>query len=357
MKRALALAKNALGTTSPNPAVGAVVVKDGHTLGEGYTLPPGQAHAEVRALAQAGTDARGAALYTTLEPCCTFGRTPPCTQAIAGAGVSQVHMAVMDPNPKVSGRGRAELEALGVEVLAGEQTEEATQLYEAYAKHVCTGLPFVVAKFAASLDGKIATHSGDSRWITGSQARGYVHELRKAADAVMVGINTVLQDDPQLTARDAAGQALPHQPLRVVVDSKARIPPGARMLAEPGRTLVATTRNSVEISGHDVEAVKLPQDRSGRVELSALLERLGQRGVMSLLVEGGGELLGSLFDQRLVDKVMAFISPVVIGGKEAPSPVAGQGARFIAEGMRLERVRVESIGEDILVVGYPSRAT
>ena len=357
MKRALALATEALGRTSPNPAVGAVVVKDGLVVGEGFTLPPGQAHAEVRALEQAGPRTRGAVLYITLEPCCIFGRTPPCTQAIISAGISEVHMAVEDPNPKVSGRGRAELEASGITVHSGEEADEASQLYEAYTKHVRTGLPFVIAKFAASLDGKIATSTGASRWITGTQARRYAQELRRVSDAIMVGINTVVRDDPQLTARDAKGAPLPRQPLRVIVDSHARTPPDARVLKEPGQTMIATTREDVSEQRPGVEVQWLPQDQQGFVDLDALLETLGKRGVVSLLVEGGGDIMGSLFDRCLVDRVVAFIAPVVIGGKDAPSPVAGKGARAMTEVMRLERVKVKRLGEDILIAGYPVRGT
>ena len=353
MQQALALAREALGTTSPNPAVGALAVRHGQIVGQGYTLPPGQAHAEVRALEQAGGLAQGASLYTTLEPCCTHGRTPPCTGAIIRAGIAEVHMALQDPNPQVAGRGREELLAAGIKVYSGEEQDLAAELYEGYSKHVRTGLPFVIAKFAASLDGRIATHTGDSRWITGLDARWYVHRLRKTVDAIIVGVNTVIRDDPQLTARDTDGEPLPHQPLRVVLDSNGRTPPAARMFDEPGHTLIVSTEGAV-VRRPEAEMMVVPSDGQGRVDPEALLAKIGQRGVVSILVEGGGEALGSMFDRNLVDKVVAFIAPMVIGGQAAPSPVAGQGPAALVDAMRLERVKVEMAGEDIVVIGYPA---
>ena len=240
MGLALSLALKAVGSVSPNPPVGAVLVRDGEVVGEGYTQPPGQAHAEIVAIRQAGPRARGATLYTTLEPCNHQGRTGPCSEAIIEAGVVEVHSAVTDPNPRVKGGGLSRLSEAGIAVSTGEMAGEASRLIEAYAKHVTTGTPFVTAKFAMSLDGKIATRTGSSQWITGEEARAYAHRLRAASDAVMVGINTVLADDPRLTARDGSGAALGRQPLRVVVDSRGRIPREARMLGEPGSTLVVT---------------------------------------------------------------------------------------------------------------------
>ena len=358
MQRAIALARRALGTTSPNPAVGAVIVKDGVVIGEGFTLPPGQRHAEMGSLQQAGEAARGATLYTTLEPCCSYGRTPPCTQAIATAGIKAVHLAVLDPNPQVSGRGRAELEAAGVEVVVGEEAEAAQELYEAFAKHVTTGRPFVSAKFAMSLDGKIATGTGDSKWVTGPEARGLVQQLRRESDAVMVGINTVLTDDPQLTARDEHNLALTRQPLRVVLDSGCRTPTGARMLREPGKTLVAASASAPQdqafsLATAGAEVFQTPASSSGMVDLGMLLDELGRRGVVSLLVEGGGVLFGSLFDAGLVDKIYVFIAPLLIGGQGAASPVQGQGVSRVADAWLVERPRIQQIGSDWLIAGYP----
>ena len=357
MKHAFAIAQEALGRTSPNPAVGALVVKDGVILGQGFTLPPGQSHAEIVALNQAGEKARNASLYVTMEPCCVSGRTPPCTQAIIAAGISTVHVATVDPNPLVNGRGLAELDAAGIVVHSGEEEEETRKLYEAFAKHINTGTPFVTAKFAMSLDGKIATSTGDSKWVTGPAARSYVHEMRRACDSVMVGINTVVRDNPLLTARDGEGEPLERQPLRVVLDSTAHTPPDSLLLKQPGQTLIAVTQppkgRVASLREAGAEVLPLPATEDGMVDPSALLQTLGARGVVNLLVEGGGTLLGSLFDLGLVDKVAAFIAPVIIGGASAPSPVAGKGSITMERITRLERVSVERLEEDLLVIGYP----
>lgn len=355
MRLALMLANQAHGSVSPNPAVGAVVVKDGKVVGEGWTQPPGQAHAEVMALRQAGERAAGATLYTTLEPCSHFGRTPPCVNAILEAGISRVHAAVVDPNPLVNGKGLAALSDAGVETVLGEEAEDAHVLVEAHAKFVTTGLPFVAAKFAMSLDGKIAARGGDSEWITSEDARRYAHRLRAASDAVMVGINTVLSDDPRLTARGEDGRPAARQPLRVVVDSHGRTPSDARLIHGPGRSLVAVAsvdgekERRLAQAGADVESVP---GSDGRVDLLELFRRLAPRDVTSVLVEGGGTLLGSLFDQRLVDKVYAFIAPTIIGGASAPTAVAGEGVARVRDGLRLTRVSVLQLGRDMLVTGY-----
>jgi diaminohydroxyphosphoribosylaminopyrimidine deaminase/5-amino-6-(5-phosphoribosylamino)uracil reductase len=355
MKRALELSREALSLSSPNPPVGAVVVKDGRIVGEGHTLPPGQAHAEVIALNQAGELARGAALYTTLEPCCHFGKTPPCTRDIIQAGIAQVHMAIIDPNPLVNSKGMAELERAGLNIYLDEYGEEAKEIAEAYIKFVTTAIPFVVAKFAMSLDGKIATASGESRWITSEEARRYASELRRQSDAVMVGIGTVLSDDPRLTARDGDGHPRAKQPLRIVVDSSARVPLSAQLFQEPGPVMVATAHATGDrteaLRGAGAQVLSFPAE-DGSVDLSALLKELGEREITSLLVEGGGALLGSFFDLGLVDKVVAFISPVILGGRDSPSPVAGVGAVTMANSTRLKRTRVDVIGEDVMMTGY-----
>ena len=358
MKRALSLAREALGTTSPNPAVGAMVVKDDVVLGEGFTLPPGQSHAEVVALERASLGSRDASLYVTLEPCCNYGRTPPCTRAIIGAGIREVHVGATDPNPEVNGRGLAELKAAGIGVYPSEHGEEARELYEGFAKHVQTGMPFVTAKYAMSMDGKIATRTGDSKWVTGEPARVHVLEMRRTCDAVMVGVNTVLRDDPRLTARNRDGEPLSHQPLRVILDSTARTPPSARLLKEPGHTLIAVThapdRAIRPLLDAGAEILHMPATKQDMVDPCAVLQAMGARGVVNLMVEGGGTLLGSLFDLGLVDKVAAFIAPVIIGGLSAPSPVGGTGIPDMSQVIRMERVRTERMGEDVLIVGYPS---
>ena len=358
MERALALGRRALGSVSPNPAVGAVVVKDGVPVGEGWTQPPGQPHAEVMALRQASERARGAVLYTTLEPCVHTGRTPPCTEAIVQAGIAEVRAALLDPNPRVDGKGISRLDLAGVATHVGEGQTEAGVLIEAFRKFITTGLPFVTAKFAMSLDGKIATRSGDSQWITGEEARAHAHILRATSDAVVVGINTALADNPQLTARDPEGRPLGRQPLRVVVDGKGRLPSSARMLGQPGDTLIAvagdTQRARTELAAGSVTVESLPGP-CGDVDLAALLVLLGRRDVTSVLVEGGGTLLGSLFDAALVDKVVAFVAPVVIGGRTALSAVSGEGVERVADAVGLDDVVVERFGRDLAITGYCGR--
>ena len=358
MQRALELARQGLGTASPNPSVGAVLVRDGSIVGEGVTQPAGGPHAEAMAIAQAGDKARGAALYVTLEPCNYHGRTPPCVPAIIRAGVAEVHAATLDPNPRVDGRGVADLEAAGVRVVVGEDEVAAQRLMQAHFTWITTGMPFVTAKYAMSLDGKTATAAGDSRWISGAESRRWVHRMRATCDAIMVGIGTVLRDDPQLTARDEDDRPLDRQPLRVVVDSRGRLPDTARLLDASGRTLVAVADASPErqaaLRNAGAEVLSLPAE-DGRVDLRSLLEHLGGREVTGLLVEGGGTLLASLFREGLVDKVCAFVAPVLIGGRDAPTPWDGAGAGTIADALRLERVSIERLGDDMMVVGYPAQ--
>ena len=362
MRQAIDLARQVQGATSPNPAVGAVLVRNGSIVGRGATQPPGQAHAEVVALAEAGSHATGAVLYVTLEPCCHWGRTPPCTGAIISAGVSEVVVAATDPNPVVSGNGIRELRGAGITVSSlpddSQEHHAALQLYEGFAKHIVTGLPFVTAKFAMSLDGKIATRTGDSRWVTGPEARSLVQQMRRETDAIMVGANTVVADDPQLTARGDDNLPLSRQPLRVTLDSHCRIPLESQLLRQPGHTLVYTTPGApavnvraLEQAGAEVATVSATD--AGLVCPLAVLEDLGKRGVVNLLVEGGGKTLGSLFDDGLVDKVHAFVAPVIIGGIDAASPVEGAGAELMAHAMRLERTSIHQIGPDWLIAGYP----
>ena len=357
MKQALSLAKLALGQVSPNPAVGAVVVRDGEVVGQGYTQPPGSGHAEVMALEQAGEKARGGVMYVTLEPCCYHGRTPPCTQAIVAAGISELHLAMLDPNPLVSGRGKDELEREGIKTYVGEHEEEANEINEAYIKFITTGMPFVTAKFAVSLDGKIATKNGDSKWISGGEARKYVHHLRYTTDAIMAGANTVIVDDPRLTCRyGGRGGKAKKQPLRVIVDGRGRTPATAQVFSEPGKSLLAVgelvkPEKKEALTEVGAELLELPSEE-GPIDLKKLLEVLGERGITSVLVEGGGILLGSLFDCGLVDKVIAFIAPIIMGGEEAKMAVAGKGVDKVMDAIKLERISVGKLGEDLMVSGY-----
>ncbi|MFC2071117.1 bifunctional diaminohydroxyphosphoribosylaminopyrimidine deaminase/5-amino-6-(5-phosphoribosylamino)uracil reductase RibD [Chloroflexota bacterium] len=357
MKQALSLAKLALGQVSPNPAVGAVVVKDGEIVGQGYTQLPGSWHAEVVALKQAGEKARGGVMYVTLEPCCHYNRTPPCTQEIIAAGISKVHLAMLDPNPLVSGQGADELEREGIRTYVGECGEEAKEINEAYIKFITTGMPFVTAKFAVSLDGKIATKSGDSEWISGSEARKYVHYLRYTADVIMAGANTVIVDDPRLTCRyGGTGGEVRKQPLRVIVDGRGHAPVTAKVFSESGKTLLALGKfvkleKKEALAQAGAELLELPS-AEGSVDLKRLLKTLGEREITSVLVEGGGILLGSLFDYGLVDKVIAFIAPIIIGGEEAKTAVVGKGVDKVMDAIKLERVSMEKFGEDLMVSGY-----
>ncbi|MDI6871852.1 MAG: bifunctional diaminohydroxyphosphoribosylaminopyrimidine deaminase/5-amino-6-(5-phosphoribosylamino)uracil reductase RibD [Bacillota bacterium] len=356
MRLALRLAARGLGKTSPNPAVGAVVVSPGgRIVGQGYHRRAGLPHAEVEALTAAGSEARGATLYVNLEPCAHHGRTPPCAEAIIKAGVAKVHFAIHDPNPLVSGRGERLLREAGIEVKVGLLAAEAARLNEAFLKHVVTGMPFVILKFAMTLDGKIATVTGDSKWVTGEEARRYVHRLRSRVDAVMVGIGTVLSDDPLLTPR--LTDYAPTRLLRVIVDSRARTPLTARVLSaglEP--PLIAVTAETPadrteRLRQTGARVAVLPQDAQGRVDLAALFSHLGRQGITSVLLEGGGEIAASALQARLVDKVLCFVAPKIAGG-DGPSPVRGRGVSLMSEAVRLTPFRIRRFGEDLLLECY-----
>jgi len=359
MQMALELARRAAGRTSPNPMVGAVLVRDGRVVGRGYHARAGTPHAEIHALREAGELAEGATLYVTLEPCCHYGRTGPCTEAIIEAGVARVVAAMTDPNPRVAGRGLERLRRAGVEVAVGVLEAEARRLNEVFIKYMTTGLPFVVLKAAMSLDGKIATRTGRSRWITGGEARARGHALRDRYDAILVGVNTVLADDPALTARlpDGAGR----DPVRIILDSRARTPPGAKVIVQQSAapTLVAVTPDApadrvaaLERAGASVLVVP---GESPRVDLKALLIELARREITSVLVEGGGEVHASFLAGGLVDKVVWFIAPLIIGGREAPGPVGGEGPADLQEAVRLHEVTVTRCGGDYCLEGYVRR--
>jgi diaminohydroxyphosphoribosylaminopyrimidine deaminase/5-amino-6-(5-phosphoribosylamino)uracil reductase len=357
MQRALDLARRVVGLTSPNPAVGCVLVKEGRVVAEAHTAPGGRPHAEAEALKAAGAAARGATAYVSLEPCSHHGQTPPCAEALIAAGVRRVVFSLTDPDPRVAGRGRAALEAAGVQVVEGDGAEESARLLEDYIKHRRTGLPFVIVKYAASLDGKIAAASGDSRWVSGPDTLAWAHEMRTRLDAIMVGVSTVVIDNPQLTARPGGVEAA-RQPLRVVVDSRGRTPSDAAVLSGTAPTLIATTHAAspewkAAMKAKGGEVVEFAADEAGRVSLRPLLEELGVRGIVRLLVEGGGVLHGSFFDQRLVDKLYAVIAPLIIGAADAPGAIAGSGASRMADALHLREVTVERLGRDILITGYP----
>ncbi len=354
MQIALDAARKARGTTSFTAWVGAAVVRDGNAVSVGQTLPGGGAHAEAMALS--GIDARGADLYTVLEPCVAFPgkRNPPCTGVIIQAGVRRVVVALLDPDPNVSGRGTALLRAAGIEVEIGDGAEAATALLRPYLRHRQTGVPYVIAKFAASLDGRTGTASGDSKWITGETARDVAHQQRALADAVMAGSGTVLADDPALTARPG-GELAARPPIRVVVDARGRISPAARIFSEPGSTFVATSYDAPAAWKREMAAVGATviecEPAAQGVNLDQLLAALGKRGIISIWAEGGGTLLGSLFEGDHVDEVWAFLAPVIIGSDGLPA-VALRSPRTVSEALRLREPVIEPLPPDVLIRGY-----
>ncbi|MCC6767221.1 MAG: bifunctional diaminohydroxyphosphoribosylaminopyrimidine deaminase/5-amino-6-(5-phosphoribosylamino)uracil reductase RibD [Deltaproteobacteria bacterium] len=349
MRRAVALAERALGRTSPNPAVGALVVKAGRVVGEGWTRPVGGPHAEVVALRRAGARARGATLYVTLEPCAHFGRTPPCADAIVAAGVARVVVAVGDPNPRVRGRGLRILARAGVAVTTGVLAEEAGAVSAWFRHFVVRRRPFVILKLAASLDGRIATAAGASRWITGAAARRWVHTLRNRVDAVMVGSETVRADDPSLTCRVRGGR----DPVRIVIDGRLQTPLAAAVVRQrsAAATIVATTaaapvgrRRALADAG--VEVIVVPA-KGGKVDLGTLLRGLAARGIVSVLVEGGGDLAAAMVRARLVDRLAVITAPVLLGGDGRPM-LGALGLRRLGDAPRLVRQTVVRLGRDLL---------
>lgn len=329
-------------------------MKDNSFVAEGYHEGAGKPHAEAVALARAGRRAEGATLYVTLEPCDHYGRTPPCTQAIIAAKIRRVVIGTIDPNPIVSGRGIARLKEAGIDVTVGVLEDEAKELIEPFSKFICQKTPFVTLKLAMSADGKIATKRGESKWLTGELARKYAHKLRHEHDAVMVGVGTILADDPQLTVRLIRGKV--KQPVRIVVDSYARTPPTAKVIrsAETPCIIAVTGKapseriESLERAGGEIW--RLPADQKGRVDLVELLKRLAERNVVSVLVEGGSELAGSFIKQRLVDRVILFIAPLLIGGREAVPAVGGEGFDQLSEALHLKQVRLRRLGDDAVLV-------
>lgn len=350
MRQALALAEKGRGTTSPNPMVGAIVVRDGEIVGRGFHARAGGPHAEVVALDAAGDAATGATIYVTLEPCSHYGRTPPCADRIVERGLARVVYAMEDPNPRVSGRGAQRLREAGVCVIADLLREEALRLNEAYIKYITFGVPFVTLKLAQTLDGRIATCTGDSKWITSTESRRRVHRLRAEVDAVLVGINTVLADDPMLTVRLAEGD----DPLRIVLDSSLRMPITAKVLSG-GRTVVVARDDSdparvraLQERDADVWTVPAP---NGRPDLAAVMAEAGDREIISVLIEGGAEIAASALQAGIVDRLMVFVAPKILGSGR--SSVSDLGISRIAESVRLRDVEVERIGEDVLYIARP----
>lgn len=360
MTLALRLAAKGQGKTSPNPMVGALVVKNGRIVGRGSHQGPGQPHAEILALNQAGPRARGATLYVTLEPCCHLRkRTPPCVPAVLQSGVRQVVVAMTDPNPMVKGRGIAALRRAGITVTMGMAQEEAAQLNRAYLHWVTTGRPYVILKAGMTLDGKVATAKGESRWITGPRARQDAHRLRSQVDAVVVGVGTILHDDPTLTARLSARplKLASRQPLRVVLDSRLRTPPTATVCAKQDRakTLIVTTsrasrsrRRPFERAG--VEVLSL-STKNGRVSLPALMTMLGKRGITSVLIEGGSTVNAAALREKLVNHVLLYLAPTLMGGQDAKAVIGDRSPKRLAQALPLRHLTVRRIGKDLVVEG------
>lgn len=356
MKSVLRLAAKGRGQTSPNPMVGAIIVNKNRVIGKGYHRKAGTPHAEILALREAGERARGSAIYVNLEPCCHRDKkTPPCTDAIIQSGIKKVVLGMIDPNPKVSGKGIRVLKNAGIEIATGILEEESRRLNEAYIKYITTGQPFVILKIASSLDGKIATASGESKWITGEQSRKMVHRLRSEVDAVMVGIGTVLKDDPMLNVRLIKGR----DPHRVILDSQLEIPLTARVLnSEPSNamTYIVTTLDSPEdkiIALKKKGAVIISlNSKGGYIDLPLLMKKLGSLGITSLMIEGGSEINASALRSEIVDRVLIFMSPKIIGGKDSVGSIGGESPGRLADVLILRDIGLKRSGEDILIEGY-----
>jgi len=348
------IAKRGVGKTSPNPAVGAVLVKNDKIISKGYHKKAGFAHAEINALREAGREARGADMYATLEPCSHFGKTPPCTDAIIKAGIKRVFIGMKDPNPLVAGRGIRRLRNAGIKVEIGILENECKNINEAYRKYITTKTPFVTLKLASTLDGRIATCTGESKWITGEAARRFAHKMRAEADAVMIGIGTVLKDNPALTTRLVKGK----DPVRVVVDSSLRIPISSRVLnREKGAIIVATTKDKGQkekkikaLNAKGTEVLLLPA-KDGMVDLTALIQELAKREITSVMIEGGSNLAASAIKEAIVDKVAIFVAPKILG-KEGLPMIENLGIKRIKNAIRLRGFECQKLGEDILLEGY-----
>ena len=355
LRLALKLASRARGKTSPNPLVGAVIVKNGQIIGKGYHQRAGEPHAEIIALAEAGEKAVGADLYLNLEPCSHYGRTPPCVEAIIKSKIKRVFIGMQDPNPLVNGKGIQKLKEAGIWVKTGILEEECRRLNEIFIKYITTRCPFVILKAAASLDGRIAAVSGDSKWITNKKSRHYVHRLRNQVDAVLVGIGTVQKDDPQLTTRlqNRRGK----DPIRIIVDSTLKISLQARVFNPQSKalTIIATTpkaspKKIKAIEKQGAKVLVIPSQK--RVNLQQLMKTLGEEKITSVLIEGGSQINTSALQEGIVDKVVFFYAPRIIGGKKAPQIVSGEGVSKVEDSILLHRIKTRRFGDDVMIEGY-----
>ncbi len=356
MKRALYLAEKGSGYVNPNPKVGAVIVKNGKIIGEGFHERFGENHAEINALNSAGENARGAEIYVTLEPCSHFGKTPPCARTLVKAGLKKVIIAMKDPNPIVSGRGIKILRENGIEVVLDVMKDEAEKLNEVFIKYITTKRPFVLMKSAVSLDGKIATTLGESKWISGEVSRQYVHKLRNNFMAIMVGIGTVISDDPLLTTRIENKKS--KSPIAIILDSKLKVPLNSRIFTtlSERKIIIATTEYSdkakmAELKKMGILVIEIPS-KCGHVNLKYLMNEIGKMGIDSILLEGGSKLNFSCIKENIVDKVMYFVAPKLVGGEKAKTSIEGEGIKSLSDAVKVNNMNSEKIGQDILLTGY-----
>jgi len=359
MKQAIELAKKGMGFVNPNPLVGAVIVKDGLVIGRGWHEYFGGPHAEVNAIKDANGNTESATIYVSLEPCSHYGKTPPCSLEIIRNKFSRVVIGCNDPNPLVAGQGIEMIRNAGIEVHVGILEKEVKELNEAFFKFIRTKLPFVVMKTAMSLDGKIATKTGDSKWISGDKSRQTVHQLRNQYSGIMVGINTVIKDDPLLSVRNINGKT--KHPIRIIVDSNARIPLEAKILNSPeiAPTIIAVTNQATEeklrkLRDKEIQVIVCPE-KNARVDLRFIMQELAKQNIDSILLEGGGTLNFEALQEEIVDKVIAFIAPKIIGGAEALTAVEGSGISSLADVIELENLRTIQSGEDIMLEAYLKR--
>lgn len=356
MDLAIKLALRAKGKTSPNPLVGALVLKKGKVIGKGYHKAAGLPHAEVVALDQAGKNAQGSILFVTLEPCTHFGRTPPCVNRIIKAGVKKVVVGMEDPNSINNGKGIEALRKSGISVEYGFRQEKLKKINEVFLKYITKKIPFVTVKVAESLDGKIATRAGSSKWVTADASRAYANKMRQDFDAVMVGVNTVLRDDPELTCR--VPRKVKDQPVRIIVDSHLSTPQNAKIFQGPGKVIIATlkSQSGQETDNRLILAEKATilevKEKNGQINLYDLMKKLAKMEITNILVEGGGSLIGSLFDESLVDRVFFFLAPKIIGGRGAVGSVEGNGIRELTRAPFIENILFKKLGDDFLIEGY-----
>ncbi len=358
MLEALALARLQMGKTSPDPMVGAVIVKNGCVVSKGYHAEQGTPHAEAFAIKKAGDNAKGATLYLNLEPCSHYGYNPPCTQAIIKAGIKRVVASMKDPNPLVNGKGFAQLRDAEIKVEVGLMEKEARELNETFIKFITTDYPFVILKTAMSLDGKTATVTGDSKYITGLPSRQYVHVLRTYVDAMMVGVSTVIIDDPMLTVRDVGDEKITKRnPKKIILDTYAEIPLNSYILKhEPEKTIVVVGKDAAKSKLDKIRntgaGVMIAETKKGQIDLKKLMVELGEDKITSIMIESGGTLAASALKEGIVNKVMFFVAPILIGGKTAATPVAGEGFKKLSQAIKLKNIHVKMLGNDVLISGY-----